>query len=49
MPRSIVIPEVAYPNIGEAIDCLCKAFGSTVRIQIGITAPKWSSWLSTQS
>jgi uncharacterized glyoxalase superfamily protein PhnB len=35
MPRSIVIPELAYPNIGEAIDWLCKAFGFTLRIRIG--------------
>lgn len=35
MPRSIVIPELAYPNIGEAIDWLCKVFGFTLRIRIG--------------
>jgi len=35
MPRTIVIPELAYPNIGEAIDWLCKAFGFTLRIRIG--------------
>ncbi|HTC94506.1 MAG TPA: VOC family protein [Terriglobales bacterium] len=34
MPRSIVIPELAYPNIGEAIDWLCKVFGFTLRIRI---------------
>jgi len=35
MPRSIVIPELAYPNIGDAIDWLCKAFGFTLRIRMG--------------
>lgn len=35
MPHSIVIPELAYPNIGEAIDWLCKVFGFTLRIRIG--------------
>ena len=35
IPRSIVIPELAYPDIGEAIDWLCKAFGFTLRLQIG--------------
>jgi uncharacterized glyoxalase superfamily protein PhnB len=35
MPRSIVIPELAYPNIGQAIDWLCTAFGFTLRIRIG--------------
>ncbi len=35
VPRSIVIPELAYPNIGDAIDWLCKAFGFTLRIRIG--------------
>ena len=34
MPRSIVIPELAYPNVGNAIDWLCKAFGFTLRIRI---------------
>jgi uncharacterized glyoxalase superfamily protein PhnB len=29
-----VIPELAYPNIGDAIDWLCKAFGFTLRIRI---------------
>ena len=34
MPRSIVLPELAYPDIGEAINCLCEAFGFTMRIRI---------------
>ncbi|HYA15929.1 MAG TPA: VOC family protein [Bryobacteraceae bacterium] len=35
MPRAIVIPELTYPNIGEAIDWLSRAFGFTVRIRMG--------------
>ena len=35
MPRSVVIPELAYPDIGSAIDWLCNAFGFTLRIRIG--------------
>ena len=35
MPRSTVLPELAYPNIGEAIGHLCEAFGFTVRIRMG--------------
>lgn len=35
MPRSTVLPELAYPSIGEAINRLCEAFGFTVRIRMG--------------
>ena len=35
MPRSVVIPELAYPDIGYAIDWLCKTFGFTLRIRMG--------------
>ncbi|MBV8809786.1 MAG: VOC family protein [Acidobacteriaceae bacterium] len=35
IPRSTVLPELAYPNIGEAITRLCEAFGFTLRIRIG--------------
>ena len=35
MPRTTVIPELAYPDIGEAIDWLTSAFGFTVRIRMG--------------
>jgi uncharacterized glyoxalase superfamily protein PhnB len=35
MPRSIVIPELAYPDVGDAIDWLCGAFGFTLRIRMG--------------
>jgi len=34
MPRCTVIPELAYPDIGEAIDWLCGAFGFTLRLRI---------------
>jgi uncharacterized glyoxalase superfamily protein PhnB len=34
MPRSTVIPELAYPNVAEAADWLCDAFGFTVRLRI---------------
>jgi uncharacterized glyoxalase superfamily protein PhnB len=35
MPRATVIPELPYPNIGEAIEWLCGAFGFTLRVRIG--------------
>lgn len=34
MPRAAVIPELPYPNIGEAIEWLCGAFGFTLRLRI---------------
>src|SRR5919109_3968203 len=34
MPRCTVIPELAYPDVGEAIDWLCDAFGFTLRLRI---------------
>jgi uncharacterized glyoxalase superfamily protein PhnB len=34
IPRCTVIPELAYPDIGKAIDWLCDAFGFTLRIRI---------------
>jgi uncharacterized glyoxalase superfamily protein PhnB len=35
IPRSTVIPELAYPDMGEAITSLCEAFGFTLRLRIG--------------
>lgn len=35
MPRSTVLPELAYPEIGQAIERLCETFGFTLRIRIG--------------
>jgi len=34
IPKCTVIPELAYPDIGEAIDWLCGAFGFTLRLRI---------------
>ncbi len=30
-----MLPELAYPSIGEAIERLCEAFGFSVRIRMG--------------
>jgi uncharacterized glyoxalase superfamily protein PhnB len=35
IPRSTVLPELAYPDIGEAVTRLCDAFGFTLRLRIG--------------
>jgi uncharacterized glyoxalase superfamily protein PhnB len=35
IPRCTVIPQLVYPDIGEATAWLCKAFGFTLRIGIG--------------
>jgi uncharacterized glyoxalase superfamily protein PhnB len=34
IPRCIVLPELAYPDIGKAIDWLGDAFGFTLRLRI---------------
>jgi len=34
IPSCTVIPELAYSNIGEAIDWLCDHFGFTLRVRI---------------
>jgi uncharacterized glyoxalase superfamily protein PhnB len=34
IPQCTVIPELAYPDIGKAIDWLCDAFGFTLRLRI---------------
>ena len=34
MPRCTVIPELAYPDVGEACDWLCEAFGFSLRLRI---------------
>lgn len=34
IPRCTVIPELAYPDVQEAADWLCEAFGFTVRLRI---------------
>ena len=35
MPRSVVIPELAYPDVPAAVGWLCGTFGFTVRLLIG--------------
>ena len=35
MPRAAVIPVLAYPDVAEAVDWLCRTFGFTLRIRIG--------------
>ena len=34
MPTATVIPELAYPDVGEAVDWLCRAFSFTERLRI---------------
>ena len=34
IPRSQVIPELAYPDVAAAADWLCKAFGFSPRLTI---------------
>ncbi|HEY2844444.1 MAG TPA: VOC family protein [Bryobacteraceae bacterium] len=34
IPQSTVIPELGYPDVGEAVAWLCAAFGFTVRLRI---------------
>jgi uncharacterized glyoxalase superfamily protein PhnB len=34
IPGATVIPELAYPDVGEAIDWLCDTFGFTLRLRI---------------
>jgi uncharacterized glyoxalase superfamily protein PhnB len=34
IPACTVIPELAYPDIGQAIEWLCSAFGFTLRLRI---------------
>lgn len=35
IPRCTVIPELAYPDIEQAIEWLCDVFGFTLRLRIG--------------
>ena len=35
MPPGAVIPEIPYPDVGEAVAWLCAAFGFTERLRIG--------------
>jgi uncharacterized glyoxalase superfamily protein PhnB len=35
MPSSVIIPELPYPEVREAVDWLCSAFGFRERLRIG--------------
>lgn len=35
MPSSVIIPEIPYRDVREAVDWLCHTFGFTERLQIG--------------
>ena len=35
MPPGVVIPVLAYPNVREAVDWLCRSFGFVERLRIG--------------
>jgi uncharacterized glyoxalase superfamily protein PhnB len=35
MPASTVIPVLGYPDVSQAVDWLCNAFGFTLRLRIG--------------
>ena len=35
MPPGVIIPEIPYPNVTQAADWLCRAFGFEKRLQIG--------------
>jgi len=35
IPRAIVIPVIAYPDVNQAAAWLCDAFGFSVRLRIG--------------
>ena len=34
IPRCTVIPELAYPDVGDAVEWLCDVFGFTLRVSI---------------
>lgn len=35
MPKSVIIPEIPYPDVSEAADWLCSNFGFVERLRIG--------------
>ena len=39
MPPAVIIPELSYPDVREAVEWLCRTFGFTERLRIGSTAP----------
>lgn len=35
MPPGVIIPELAYPDVREAVEWLCRSFGFSERLRIG--------------
>ena len=35
MPQSLIIPEIPYPDVRQAVDWLCSRFGFKERLRIG--------------
>jgi uncharacterized glyoxalase superfamily protein PhnB len=35
MPSSVIIPELPYPDVRQAVDWLCRCFGFVERLRIG--------------
>ena len=35
MPAAVIIPELSYPDVREAVEWLCRTFGFTERLRIG--------------
>ncbi len=35
MPPGVIIPELAYPDVRQAVDWLCRSFGFVERLRIG--------------
>ena len=35
MPPSVIIPEIPYPDVRQAVDWLCRCFGFVERLRIG--------------
>lgn len=35
MPPSVIIPELPYPDVREAVEWLCRSFGFVERLRIG--------------
>jgi uncharacterized glyoxalase superfamily protein PhnB len=35
MPPAVIIPELPYPEVREAVEWLCRTFGFTERLRIG--------------
>src|SRR5688572_1718390 len=35
MPSSVIIPELPYPDVREAVEWLCRSFGFVERLRVG--------------